>query len=524
MARLRPARLRQADLEMTPLAEAQRLLKAGRLKEAAGLCQQIVEQNPEATDAWRLLATIYIAQSRHDDAMQCYRRVLDQAPDSSEAHNNLGALIQIEGDSSRAAEHFRRAIELRPEYAQAHCNLGVALRRLGRLDEAIASQRRAIAIAPDYAKAHYNLGNVLKDACEPDAAIAAFQGALALDPDHAEAHNNLGTVFEARGQTAEALGEFSRAMALDETYAEAHYNHALLHRFTADDPAFEQLRALPRRAGHTEAMLNRLGFALAKAEGDLGHYARAFALYDEANAQRRRRVRYDREAAEDQIAAIIAEHNERRDGAADDAGAEGPVAIFVTGLSRSGKSLAEALLAAQPGVYAAGESDHWRRRGDGAAYRVEMKRLAGSASFAVNTLDDNILSLGEIAAALPEARFIHCHRAPFDNALAIYFKRYERTNAHAYGFDDIAHFMALREKLRAHWQRLYPERVLSIGYEEMVRDTAGAAARLAAHAGTEFDPGATLPEPHDDEIGVWKCYEAHIGPLRAAFADQGIKI
>ena len=156
------------------------------------------------------------------------------------------------------------------------------------------------------------------------------------------------------------------------------------------------------------------------------------------------------------------------------------------------------------------------------AYRAEIHHLAGSAALAVNTLDDNILALGEIAAALTDTRFIHCRRAPLDNALAIYFKRYERTNAHAYSFDDIAHFMALREKLRAHWQRLFPERILTPDYEDMMRDAAAMAARLAAHCGLEADPAARLPELNEDEIGMWKCYEAHIAPLRAVLACQGI--
>ncbi len=356
-----------------------------------------------------------------------------------------------------------------------------------------------------------------------------------LDPEHAEAHNNLGTVFESQGHTAKALGEFARAMSMDETYVEAHYNSALLHRFEAGDPALDKLRQLDRQAGQSQRNKNRLAFALAKAKADLGDHDGAFALYTQANAERRQGLIYDRPAAEQEVETIIAQNAERREGVPPAETESAPVPLFVLGLSRSGKSLVESLLATQAGVFAAGESEHWQRlrrartgkRPNQAAlaqlgknYRQEMRRLSGKARIMVSTLDSNILSLAEIAAALPEARFVHCLREPLDNALLIYFKRYEQGHAHAYDFEDIAHFMAQRARLQAHWRGLYGDQIMTLQYEAMVRGGAAMAARIAEHSGLEFESGAALRQFNEQEIGVWKCYEKHIQPLRAALARQ----
>lgn len=474
-----------------------------------------------------------VAQKQYTKAIRCYGRVLTVAPDSAEVLNNLGAVHQLRGDSKPAAECFRRALTLKPGYAQAHCNLGVALRKLGRLNDAIACQRRAIDIAPDYAKAHYNLGNALKEASERNASIRAYEQAIALDPGHAEAHNNLGTVLESQGDTVEALAKFSRAMALDETYVEAHYNYALLHRFEAGDPTLNKLQQLDRGEGQSPPNKNRLAFALAKASADLGDHDTAFTLYAHANAERRQRSNYDKSAAAHEVETIIAANIEIPEIVFPAETGSAPIPIFVLGLSRSGKTLVESLLASQADVFAAGESENWqrlrqdaKRKGSnqatperlGAAYRQEMRRLSGTAQYFVSTLDTNIFSLAEITTALPEARLVLCLREPLDNALLMYFKRYEQGHAHAYDFEDIAHFMAQRARLQAHWRRLYGDRLMTLEYESLTRGGAAVAAQIAAHVGLRFDPAATLPELHREEIGVWKCYDRHMDPLRAALA------
>ncbi|MDP6474832.1 MAG: tetratricopeptide repeat protein [Alphaproteobacteria bacterium] len=521
---------------MNPLEEAARHLKAGRPEDAARLCLGVVKEAPESSAAWSLLGNVRVAEKRYADAIRCYGRVLAEAPDAVEVHSNLGAVHQLLGESKRAAECFRRAIALKPDYAQAHCNLGVSLRKLGRLDEAIACQHRAIEIAPEYAKAHYNLGNALKQACEVDAAIAAYQRAKKFDPGHAETRNNLATVFESQGHTEKALGEFSRAMEMDQSYVEAHYNYALLHRFEAGDPLLEKLRRLDREQGQSAVNRNRLAFALAKVNADLGDYDDAFARYRQANAARRQNSNYDKSAAAREVDTIISRNAARRDGAPLAAVRSAPIPLFVLGLSRSGKTLVEALLAAQPGVFAAGESEHWQRlrramsaKGTneaaparlGEEYREEMRRLAGNAKFFISTLDSNILWLAEIAAALPEARFILCRREALDNALLIYFKRYEQGHAHAYDFDDIAHFMAQRARLQVHWRGLYGKRIMTLEYEALVRGSAAMAARIAEHSGLVYDDGAAAPRQfHEQEIGIWKCYEKHTQALRAALDRQ----
>ena len=101
----------------------------------------------------------------------------------------------------------------------------------------------------------------------------------------------------------------------------------------------------------------------------------------------------------------------------------------------------------------------------------------------------------------------------------IYFKHYEKGHAHAYGFFDIAHFMAGRTRLQTQWLEFFEPRILTVGYEALIRDSGAVAAQIATHAGLELDPEIPLPEFHDDEIGIWKHYDKHLQPLRDALRE-----
>ena len=67
-----------------------------------------------------------------------------------------------------------------------------------------------------------------------------------------------------------------------------------------------------------------------------------------------------------------------------------------------------------------------------------------------------------------------------------------------------------------HWQRLYGDRILTVRYEELVRDPAGQAARIYGFCGLDNDPGKVSQAFTTDEIGCWKHYEPYLDTLRQA--------
>ena len=196
------------------------------LPQAEGLYQQVLQADPNQTDALHLLGLIAHQVGKNDIAVEFITKALATQPDFAEAHCNLGNALKELGRLDEAVASYRKALAIQPDSAGAHSNLGLVLRALRRLDEAAASHRKALAIQPDSAEAHYNLGLALQDMGRLDEAITSYHKALNIKPDFVEAHHNLGLSLHDLRKLDEALPSYRKALAINPDFALAHYNLA----------------------------------------------------------------------------------------------------------------------------------------------------------------------------------------------------------------------------------------------------------------------------------------------------------
>ena len=243
------------------LKDAVRHHQAGRYREAEQLCHQVLEEQPEQSEAWHLLGIMAHQERRFEAAIAAYRRAIVANPDHYDTYNNLAVALQEDDRIDEAIAQYEMAIALKPDHADAHNNFANALRHKGRTDEAIAHYEQAIALRPDYADAHNNLGlihfaqgqfaqaaacyqqaialkpdfpqahnhlgNALKELGDFEQAIAHYEQAIALKPDYAKAYNNWGNIIRDRGELQAAVGYYNQATAIEPNFAEAHWNKAL---------------------------------------------------------------------------------------------------------------------------------------------------------------------------------------------------------------------------------------------------------------------------------------------------------
>jgi tetratricopeptide (TPR) repeat protein len=230
--------------------------QAGRLDEAEQIYRQVLQTEPQNTQAMYLLGVVAHHTGRHqeavdlfadviaihpgeprfhnalgeahrglgnlDEAEACYRLALDMKPDLGDAHNNLGVVLKAKGKFAEALACYRRALVLMPDSAEVHNNLGNALLELNQLDEAEEALRQALSRKPDYADAYSNLGIVFMRRDELDEATAHFCRALEINPRHSEAHNSLGNTRARQGRLEESLDCFRRALQIQPDHAAAH--------------------------------------------------------------------------------------------------------------------------------------------------------------------------------------------------------------------------------------------------------------------------------------------------------------
>ena len=98
----------------------------------------------------------------------------------------------------------------------------------------------------------------------------------------------------------------------------------------------------------------------------------------------------------------------------------------------------------------------------------------------------------------------------------MYFKFYETWFKYSNRLSDIVSVYENHRDLMAHWQRWYRDRILSVRYEDLVRNPAHVGAGIYEFCGLDYDPKAVRHGFTTAEIGHWKRYEPDLDTLRQA--------
>jgi Flp pilus assembly protein TadD len=488
------------------------------------------------------------------------------SPDNPQGWFLLGMVEAQAGRIARAVPLVEAAVARRPE-AEHLAQLARLLILLRRDGDAADAARRAWALRPDDALSLDTIGCVQARLGDHEASVAPFSAAVAIEPDNPEFRFNLAAASGFTGRVADARQHYEAVIARDPGNARAHYALSILSRQTREDNHVPRLeRALQGAA--TPADKLRLHYALAKEHEDLGQATPAFYHLSTANTAHKRDIGYDfasDAAIFDAIEAMFADPEALRGTGYADA-----APIFVIGMPRTGTTLVDRILSSHPDVASAGElqampiavkqlaatrsrlvidpetvraSASLDPRAIGEAYlaRAAHHRSAASARF-TDKLPTNFLYAGHIARALPNARIVCLRRNPMDTVWSNYKNLFAAGSAYyAYSNDlfDIARYYARFDRLMAMWQRLFPGRILELGYEALVADQEGETRRLLSHCGLvwedaclnfhENDAAVATPSAaqvrrpmNADGVARWKAHADALEPVRLWFEEQGI--
>jgi tetratricopeptide (TPR) repeat protein len=232
------------------VAEAVRLLQAGRLAEAEAAARAALEKRRDA-DALHVLGCIRAQAGARDEGLALLGEAIALDPRDASFLNNRARVLADCGRLDEAARDLRAALAILPGFDAARTQLVQVLFRLG---------------AAEIARARHG------------EAEGAFRAALALAPGNAGAHNNLGLALQRQGRAAEAIEEFRRALAADPSLADAHVNwgNAIENQGDIDAARAHYQRAIELAPQSPDAWLNAASSAV-----ELG-------LFDEARRQYQR--------------------------------------------------------------------------------------------------------------------------------------------------------------------------------------------------------------------------------------------
>jgi tetratricopeptide (TPR) repeat protein len=470
------------------------------------------------------------------------------------AHHRSGRLAE-------ALRRYDRILSEKPDWPQVHSNRGLALARLGRLDAAAEAYQQAIAFDPDHPETLSNCGVVLAELNRFTEAEQNFRRAIALQPGFAGAFNNLGLILKEQGRFAEALQAIKEAIRLAPKNTSYYASLAAIRSFERGDPYIAALEAMADDAAALSVEDRvHLHFTLGRAYEHIGEFERAFQQLLAGNALKRGQIAYNEALALTRMKttrAIFSRDFIRRHEAS---GETSHAPVFVVGMARSGTTLIEQILASHPVVFGAGElqlfeqavnavgkmmpgaprfpdmasafgAEHFRslaRR-----YLEQLLPRAPASSRIVDKMPANFHFVGLIHLALPNATIIHAVRDPIDTCVSCFSVNFTYAQPHTFDLAELGRYYRQYRGLMAHWHDVLPPgRVIDVPYEELVGDLEGAARRIVAACGLDWDPrcldfhrtkrpirttsSVQVRQPiYDSSVGRGRRYEKLLGPLLA---------
>ncbi len=449
---------------------------------------------------------------------------------------------------------LRRALELSPSFTAARANLALVLYRQNRPEEAIAQLNQVTSEEPE-STGHFNLQAAAYGRIGEFAdALQLYETVLGAAPNQPRVWMSYGHMLKTVGRSADGVTAYRRAIALLPELGEAWWSLANLKTVKFSDADIAAMEAALARGDIAAEDRFHLDFALGTALEDRGAADAAFAHYAAGNVRRRQSLDYSADETsrftDKLIEVASADFMATRTGQ----GCDAPDAIFILGMPRAGSTLVEQILASHSQIEGTSElpdvpvlarrdprypanlpdlsADQLRALGEEYLQRTRIQRKTERPLF-IDKLPNNWAHVVFIRLILPNARIIDARRHPLGCCFSNFKQHFARGQAFTYSLDDMGRYYADYVRLMAHLDRVQPQAVHRVIYEDMVDHTEAEVRRLLEYCGVAFEESCLafhrteravrtasseqVRQPiFRDGTEAWKAFSAHLDPLRTA--------
>ncbi len=527
----------------------------GNADEAVFHFRESINLDPNNPDVHNNLGNVLRVIDKPKKAIQSYERALQLNRNFAECWSNLAAALNETGQLKPALKAVNRALELDPRLAQAYNNRGDIYLAQARYEDALAEYRRATELSPKYVAALINMAKVQRDMDAPDEALQTLKLALTLEPANPEGLLVQGVLHEQMGNRESAAESFKAAIKTSPEMTVAHYYLSQIRGRQGTDEEFDAMRALSGRTNLNDNSRMYLGFGLYRAYEQREQYDEAFANLAAANRIKAESTPYDDEDTAHYIESIVESARSSLHRLGDRPGHTDSRPVFVLGMPRSGTSLTEQILASHSAVAGAGElsfaydtahrirdithekfpenmqllsAEQYAELGKSYMARHSEENLA--ARYVVDKTPLNFQYIGLLGLALPEAKFIHCHRDPIANCFSIHRMPFDEKQTYAHSLEALGKYYTRYWRFMRSWHELFPSRILDMRYEDTVADIETQSRRMLDFLDLPFEEGvldyhknkrlvktpsaSQVRQPiYKDRLAAWKKYEKYLGPL-----------
>lgn len=388
---------------------------------------------------------------------------------------------------------------------------------------------------PDEAKAEIAHG--AQEIHRYDVAKRLYDELLERDATNVKNWINVGYAEQKNGNMVKAETCYRRAIAVKPDSANAARLLASVRKQMADDNCLHEIKEAMARVNPQSEEYVTAAYALGKTYEDLGDYENAYAVFKAGADVMRPKMPYSTGAIKSAFAATreyfrhpahLARAAQRLKAfrAAPEAG---PQPLFILGMPRTGSTLLDRMTSSHSDVRSMGElgcfkevmkvltgfgggegfHEHFYAQPERDIDLAALGRLYTAAAapddfsgrYYTDKYPMNFMDLGLIAAALPGAKFVHTIRNPMDTIFGN-FKQLFTLGFYHYSYDlaECAEYFIEYQEMMAFWESLAPDRILEVGYEDVVADPQREVARVLGFLGLEWE--AACLDYHNSDAPV----------------------
>jgi tetratricopeptide (TPR) repeat protein len=400
---------------------------------------------------------------------------------------------------------------------------------------------------------------------EFDDALNVFDKILEKIPEDPVTLTSRGHALKTLGQREKSIDSYKRAIAKYPGHGEAHFSlsNLKLFKFSDQDIKLMEEQEQSDRVSHMSKIY--FNFALGKAYEDKNLFDRAFQYYERGNRQKKAQSRY---VASDLTAEFKDQEKvftEKFIESHADTGCKASDPIFVVGLPRSGSTLLEQILASHSQVDGTMELPNILslaqklRRGEklssqnhypgilkeispltlkeyGETYIKDTRIHRGKAPFFIDKMPNNFRHIGLISLILPNAKIIDARRHPMACCFSGFKQLFAEGQEFTYGLEEVGTYYKDYVNLMDHWDRVLPNKVFRVQYEDLVTNFDSIVEELLEFCGLDFEKSCvefyktdrSVRTPSSEQVrqpiytsGIeqWKGFDKHLAPLKKSLGN-----
>ena len=497
----------------------------GKLKKADHLCRDYLKNKPHDIEAMRLLAKIGKELHIYDDSEFL-----------------LESCLVFDKDNTDVALEYIDVLIKRQKYAKA---LQEA-EKLYKKDEKNLQFMIAYAVT-------------LQQTNRQEEALNIYNKVLEVDKNNPDVLLSKGHLLKTFGNVKESIKSYKSSYKIDKYFGDAYWSLANLKTYVFSDQEIKSLEKMVKDIYLNENEKTYMHFALGKAFEDSKDYQKSFHHYKAGNDIKKQNIKFDLKVFDEECI------NQKEVCTGDlfeakkDWGSDSIEPIFILGLPRVGSTLLEQILASHsmveathelPNILAISHKLNLRKALEkssrypdillslsapqlkmiGEQYINDAAIFRSGKKYFIDKMPNNFRHIGLIKLILPNAKIIDIRRSSMSACFACYKQLFAEGQEFTYDFKDLAGYYNNYVELMDHWNKVIPNQILSINYEDLINDFEKSVNEILDYCSLPFEQDCidfyknkrSVRTPSSEQVrqpifksglDYWKNYESNLDEL-----------